>query len=116
LLRFADIDANNADHGDYLNEFDYGSESAWGYNTDAYGVAVSAAPTKVSHQGIVWDVSGGPDPCASTHLAAGCELALSSDRGASSHGCIWGMYGRSQRRWATNRGQSQSILLFFSFS
>jgi hypothetical protein len=63
LLRFADIDANNADHGDYLNEFDYGSESAWGYNTGSYGLGLSAVPTNLAHSGLVWDKAQAADPC-----------------------------------------------------
>jgi len=64
LLRFADIDANNADHGDYLNEFDYGFESVWGYNTGSYGLGLSLVPTSVSHSELVWDEPGAPDPCS----------------------------------------------------
>jgi hypothetical protein len=63
LLRYADIDANNADHGDYLNEFDYGFESVWGYNTGSYGLGLSLVPTSVSHSELVWDNASAPDTC-----------------------------------------------------
>jgi hypothetical protein len=63
LIRFADIDANNANHGNFMNEFDSGSDSAWGYNSRAYGVMISAVPVSVPHAGIVWNWNSGPDPC-----------------------------------------------------
>jgi len=63
LIRFADIDANNANHGNSMNEFDFGIDSAWGYNSHAYGLAVSTVPTTVSHAGMVWSRNDGPDPC-----------------------------------------------------
>jgi len=67
FLRFADIDANNAHNGDFMNEFDYGFDSAWGYNSFAYGLALSTVPTGTSHDGRVWrTTSAGPNPCNSS--------------------------------------------------
>jgi hypothetical protein len=63
LTRFADIDANDADKGDFVNEFDFGADSAWGYNTDEYGLALSTVPTNVFHYALVWTSTSGNDPC-----------------------------------------------------
>jgi len=66
LLRFADIDANNAHNGDLMNEFDFGTDSAWGYNSFEYGLSLSTVPTGTSHVGRVWSTtSSGPNPCNS---------------------------------------------------
>jgi hypothetical protein len=67
LVRYADIDANNAHGGDYNNEFDFGNDSAWGYNNGfntAYGLMISTAPTKLPHFAFVQSSAGGPDPCS----------------------------------------------------
>jgi hypothetical protein len=67
LVRYADIDANNAHGGDFNNLFDFGDDSAWGYNNGfniAYGVMLSTVPTSTFHFGFVQNVASGPDPCS----------------------------------------------------
>jgi hypothetical protein len=45
LVRYADIDANNAHSGDYANWFDEDHQSAWGYNNElnVFGVMLYSA-------------------------------------------------------------------------
>jgi hypothetical protein len=67
LIRYADIDANNADGGDFKNWFDFEHDSAWGYNPgfNTYGLMMTAVPTNsASHFTFVQNTSKGPDPCA----------------------------------------------------
>jgi hypothetical protein len=64
LVRYADIDANNTIN----NEFEYGQDSAWGYNhfhafAPDYGLMLSTSPTPVLHEPFVQTVPSGPDPC-----------------------------------------------------
>ena len=66
LVCYADIDANNAHGGGFNNWFDFGDDSAWGYNNGfniAYGVMLSPVPTSTFHFGFVQNVASGPDPC-----------------------------------------------------
>jgi hypothetical protein len=83
LLRYADIDANNANGGTFDNYFDFDHESAWGYNTPSlatlppppstnrFGVMLYSDPTSVPHWAFAQNVSYGPDPCLpNNHLAS----------------------------------------------
>ena len=66
LVRYADIDANNADGGDFNNYFDFTWDSAWGYNPgfNDHGVMLFAVPSNTTHFAVVQDISDGPDPCS----------------------------------------------------
>jgi hypothetical protein len=65
LLRYADIDANNANGGTFNNWFDFDHESAWGYNNgfNLFGVMLYSVPTAQAHFAFVQDTSDPPDPC-----------------------------------------------------
>lgn len=63
LLRFANVNANNGDGGDFKNEIDSGIDAAWAYNLQQYGVRLSTVPTSIEHAGFVDDTNDGPDPC-----------------------------------------------------
>jgi len=83
FIRYADIDANNANGGTFDNYFGYDHESAWGYNpptslssipppssTNRFGVMIYANPTSQPHWAFAQNVPGGPDPCVpNTHLS-----------------------------------------------
>jgi hypothetical protein len=51
LVRFADIDANNAHGGDFQNWFDNDHQSAWAYNNgfNLFGVMLYSVPTATPH-------------------------------------------------------------------
>jgi len=70
LFRYVDIDANNADGGDYHNEFEYDYQTAGGYNRQNYGLMLSSAPTNIFHQAIVQDNTGGISPCTPGSISA----------------------------------------------
>ncbi len=73
LVRYADIDANNGDGGDYKNWFDYTHDAAWGYNSsfNSYGVMLFAVPSNTPRFAFVQNTFGGPDPCSPVdHLPA----------------------------------------------
>ncbi len=65
LVRYADIDANNADGGDFNNYFDFDWDSAWGYNPgfNTHGVSLFTIPTNTTRFAFVQDTSDIPDPC-----------------------------------------------------
>jgi len=74
LVRYADVDANNADGGDFNNQFTADSDSAFGYNwalnPTQYGLMLSTEPTSFIHLAFVQISSLGPDPCDfATNLA-----------------------------------------------
>jgi hypothetical protein len=64
LVRFADIDANNAINSG-TDLFDFSHDAAWGYNNgfSLYGVMLFTVPTTLAHFGFVQDTYEGPDPC-----------------------------------------------------
>jgi hypothetical protein len=64
LVRFADIDANNAINSG-TDLFDFSHDAAWGYNNgfSLYGVMLFTVPTNLPHFGFVQDTYEGPDPC-----------------------------------------------------
>jgi hypothetical protein len=66
LVRYADVDANNADGGDFNNWFDFDHQSAWGYNTgfNLFGLMLYSRPSSVPHFAFVQAISGPPDPCS----------------------------------------------------
>jgi hypothetical protein len=66
LVRYADVDANNADGGDYHNWFDFDHQSAWGYNPgfNLFGLMLYSRPTSTPHFAFVQDISGFPDSCS----------------------------------------------------
>ena len=66
LLRYADIDANNADGGDFNNWFDFDTQSAWGYNNgfNLHGLMLYSRPTTTPHFAFVQNISGPPDVCS----------------------------------------------------
>jgi hypothetical protein len=49
LNRWADIDANNANGGNFQNWFDQGADAGWGYNPFEYGVMLYTGTPAVSH-------------------------------------------------------------------
>jgi hypothetical protein len=63
LLRFANVNANNAHGGDFNNTFDSGVDAAWAYNTLQYGVRLSTVANSFEHVGFVDVTNDGPDPC-----------------------------------------------------
>ena len=65
LVRYADIDANNAHGGDFQNWFDFDHESAWGYNNgfNLFGVMLYIVPTRTPHFAFVQNTSDFPDSC-----------------------------------------------------
>jgi len=64
LIRYADIDANNANDGG-KDWFDFEHESAWGYNNgfNLFGVMLYSVPTSQTHFAFVQDTFEPPDPC-----------------------------------------------------
>ena len=66
LVRYMDVDANNANGGTFNNWFDYDRESAWGYNNgfNLFGVMEYAVPTAQPHFAFVQNVAGFPDSCS----------------------------------------------------
>jgi hypothetical protein len=66
LVRYADIDANNAHGGDFQNLFDYDRESAWGYNNgfNLFGVMLYSVPTGQPHFAFVQNTADFPDSCS----------------------------------------------------
>jgi hypothetical protein len=66
LVRYADIDANNADGGDFKNEFDFDHQSAWGYNPgfNTHGLMLYSSPTSQGHFAFVQNTPNPPDPCS----------------------------------------------------
>jgi hypothetical protein len=65
LVRYMDIDANNANGGTFNNWFDYDRESAWGYNNgfNLFGVMEYAVPTGQPHFAFVQNTASFPDSC-----------------------------------------------------
>jgi hypothetical protein len=65
LVRYADIDANNANGGTFNNWFDFDHQSAWGYNNgfNLFGLMLYSVPTKTGHFGFVQDTADFPDSC-----------------------------------------------------
>jgi hypothetical protein len=65
LVRYADIDANNANGGNFQNQFDFDHQSAWGYNAgfNLHGLMLTTVPTSVAHFAFVQNTSVPPDPC-----------------------------------------------------
>jgi hypothetical protein len=65
LVRYADIDANNADGGDFQNWFDYDRQSAWGYNNgfNLFGVMLYSVPSATPHFAFVQNTASYPDSC-----------------------------------------------------
>jgi hypothetical protein len=65
LVRYADIDANNAHAGDFHNFFDFDRQSAWGYNNgfNLFGVMLQSVPTTVPHFAFVQNTADFPDSC-----------------------------------------------------
>ena len=69
LVRFADIDANNADGGDFVNTFDFNHESAWGYNPgfNDNGLMLESTPVPVpgpfGQFAVVQNTTNVMDPC-----------------------------------------------------
>jgi hypothetical protein len=68
LVRYADIDANNANGGNYKNWFDSDHQSAWGYNNgpNLFGVMLYSVPTGQPHSAFVQDTANFPDSCNPT--------------------------------------------------
>jgi hypothetical protein len=66
LVRYADIDANNANGGNFNNSFDFDRESAWGYNHgfNLFGVMLYAVPTGQPHFAFVQNTPDFPDSCS----------------------------------------------------
>jgi hypothetical protein len=66
LLRYADVDANNADAGSFHNWFDFDRESAWGYNPgfNLFGMMLYSVPTAQPHFSFVQNTANPPDPCS----------------------------------------------------
>jgi hypothetical protein len=67
LLRYADIDANNANLSTHFdNWFDFDHESAWGYNPgfNLFGVMLYSVPTNQPHFAFVQNRAAPPDPCS----------------------------------------------------
>lgn len=66
VVRYADIDANNADGGDFKNQFDFDHQSAWGYNPgfNDHGLMLYSSPTSQGHFAFVQKTSAPPDPCS----------------------------------------------------
>lgn len=66
LLRYVDLDANNADGpngGDFKNLFDHGADAVWGYNTFYYGVMLYTTSPAITHSAEVASRFG-VDPCS----------------------------------------------------
>lgn len=65
LVRSADIDANNANGGDFVNTFDFDHESAWGYNAgfNLYGLMLGSVPTNLGEFAFAQNSADPPDPC-----------------------------------------------------
>jgi hypothetical protein len=65
LVRYMDVDANNANGGTFHNWFDYDRESAWGYNNgfNLFGVMEYAVPTGQPHFAFVQNTADFPDSC-----------------------------------------------------
>jgi hypothetical protein len=66
LVRYADIDANNANGGTFNNQFDFDRQSAWGYNPgfNLFGVMLYAVPTGQPHFAFVQNTADFPDSCS----------------------------------------------------
>jgi hypothetical protein len=66
VVRYADIDANNANGGTFNNYFDFDHESAWGYNNgfNLFGIMLYSVPTAMSHFAFVQDTADFPDSCS----------------------------------------------------
>jgi hypothetical protein len=67
LVRYADIDANNANLSTgFKNTFDYDSKSAWGYNPgfNLFGLMLTTAPTTQPHFAVVQNTAAPIDPCS----------------------------------------------------
>jgi hypothetical protein len=66
VVRYADIDANNADGGDFKNWFDFEHQSGWGYNPgfNTHGLMLYSSPTSQGHFGFVQNTPDPPDPCS----------------------------------------------------
>jgi hypothetical protein len=66
LVRYADIDANNANGGNFHNWFDFDHESAWGYNNgfNLFGVMLYSVPTGTPHFAFVQNTPDIPDSCS----------------------------------------------------
>jgi len=63
LVRFADIDANSADRGDFQNEFDFGQDAAWGSNHGLFGLRMSGKANFPQFGAFAQNTSVGPDAC-----------------------------------------------------
>jgi hypothetical protein len=68
LVRFADIDANNANFAtSFVNTFDFDRESAWGYNPgfNDFGLMLATAPVSSAFGdfAVVQNTPNGIDPC-----------------------------------------------------
>jgi len=65
LVRYADIDANNANGGTFKNFFDFDHQSAWGYNNgfNLFGVMLYSVPTGQPHFAFVQNTADFPDSC-----------------------------------------------------
>jgi hypothetical protein len=66
LVRYADIDANNANGGNFNNWFDFDHESAWGYNNgfNLFGVMLYSVPIGSPHFAFIQNTADAPDPCS----------------------------------------------------
>jgi hypothetical protein len=65
LLRYANINANNAHGGDFQNWFDNDNQSVWAYNSgfNSFGVMLSSVRTATPHVTAVQDATFGPNTC-----------------------------------------------------
>jgi hypothetical protein len=66
LVRYADVDANNANGGNFVNTFDFDHKSAWGYNPgfNLYGLMLTTVPTTLGHFAVVQNTPDPIDPCS----------------------------------------------------
>jgi len=65
LVRYADIDANNGNGGNFKNEFDFTHDAAFGYNSgfNLNGVMLFAVPSNTTRFAFVQNIPDPPDPC-----------------------------------------------------